>query len=336
MSNLRGNLEHWLVSRWYQRAPVPFWLGWMEALYALLLRVRRQFYAWGIWHSQSLAVPVVVVGNLTVGGTGKTPLVAGLAVALRERGWRPGILSRGYRSGNPGEHLLPADAAPEDFGDEPVWLSRSAGVPVAIGKHRVAAAELLQQAGCDLIISDDGLQHWALGRDIEILVIDGERRFGNERLLPAGPLREPLQRAARVDLRVVNGGAAREGEVVMTVRPGDIVRVGGVGGALSLDGLRGQTVHAVAGIGNPERFFGMLEAHGLRVHRHAWPDHHDFNGSEVRFEDELLVLVTEKDAVKVARHAHERLYAVPIEVELPPACVESLHEQLCRIRAGAA
>jgi tetraacyldisaccharide 4'-kinase len=335
MNGVRGRLERWLTARWYQGAPVAFWLSALERVYAALLRLRRRLYAWGWWRSHRLSVPVLVIGNLTVGGTGKTPLVAALAVALRERGWRPGILSRGYRSHRRGVCLVPATAAPEEFGDEPVWLSHSSGAAVAIGRNRAAAGRLLQQAGCDVLLSDDGLQHWALARDIEVLVIDGERRFGNGRLLPAGPLREPAERAERVDYRIVNGGTAAAGELAMRVTPANPVRVGGVAGALRLEGLRGTEVHAVAGIGNPERFFAMLEAHGLRVRRHPWPDHHRFDGSEVRFDDALLVLVTEKDAVKVARYAHERLYAVPIEVALPSSWIETVHAQLCRLRIPA-
>jgi tetraacyldisaccharide 4'-kinase len=332
MNGWRGSIESWLLARWYGGAAVPAWLGALEWVYARLLALRRQLYAWGVWRTRAAAVPVVVVGNLTVGGTGKTPLVAALAVALRERGWRPGILSRGYRSAQRSAVLLPAAAAPEAYGDEPVWLSRSSGVPVAIGRRRHEGALLLTQAGCDVILSDDGLQHWALARDIEILVIDGLRRFGNGRLLPAGPLREPAARAARVDLCVVNGGEARAGEIPMSVAAEWIVRVGDVADAISLGDLRGRRVHAVAGIGNPERFFTMLEAAGLVVHRHAWPDHHRFAGTEVRFDDDLLVLVTEKDAVKVARYAHERLYAVPIDVQLPAGCIDQLHARLCRLR----
>ncbi len=336
MNSLRGSLETWLVARWYDRQPPPFWLAALESLYKLILTARRRLYSWGVFRSQHIAVPVVIVGNLTVGGTGKTPLVAALAVALRERGWQPGILSRGYGGARSRACLLPAAAAPEEYGDEPVWLSRSSGVPVAIGRRRVQAAELLSHSGCDVVISDDGLQHWALARDIEILVIDGLRRFGNGHLLPAGPLREPISRAERVDLRVVNGGSAAAGEIEMKVSASRIVRVGDVAHALNLSELRGQSVHAVAGIGNPERFFTMLESAGLIVHRHAWPDHHRFNGDEVQFKDELRVLVTEKDAVKVARYAHDRLYAVPIDVQLPPSCIDQLHARLCHLRSGAA
>jgi tetraacyldisaccharide 4'-kinase len=334
MSPKRRGLESWLVARWYERAPVPVWLGALEVLYKSALALRRRLYAWGFLRTRQVGVPVVIVGNLTVGGTGKTPLVAALAVALRERGWQPGILSRGYGAARHSASLLPGAAAPEEYGDEPVWLSRSSGVPVAIGRRRFEAAELLSHSGCDVIISDDGLQHWALARDIEILVIDGLRRFGNGRLLPAGPLREPASRAGRVDLRVVNGGHAGAGEIAMTVRAARIVRVGDVAHALNLGDLRGQKVHAVAGIGNPERFFTMLEGSGLIVDRHAWPDHHRFTGEEVQFDDELLVLVTEKDAVKVARFAHDRLYAVPIDVQLPHGCIDQLHARLCGLRSG--
>jgi tetraacyldisaccharide 4'-kinase len=332
MSGIRGSVESWLMARWYGGAPVPVWLGALEAVYTRILTLRRRLYAWGVLRSGHAPIPLVVIGNLTVGGTGKTPLVAALAIALRERGWRPGILSRGYRGAHRGTALVPAAATPEQYGDEPVWLSRSSGVPVAIGKRRLQGALLLGQSDCDVILSDDGLQHWALARDIEILVIDGLRRFGNGRLLPAGPLREPASRAARVDLCVVNGGVAQAGEVAMTVRATQIVRVGDVAHALRLANLSGQTVHAVAGIGNPERFFTMLESAGLLVQRHAWPDHHHFSGVEVRFDDNCLVLVTEKDAVKVARYAHDRLYAVPIEVQLPTDCIDRLHAHLCALR----
>lgn len=336
MSNLRGSLETWLIARWYGGAHVPAWLGALETVYIAVLGLRRRLYSWGVLSTRQVEVPVVIVGNLTVGGTGKTPLVAALAIALRERGWHPGILSRGYRSGRRGATLVPAAASPDQYGDEPVWLSRSSGVPVAIGSHRIDGAKLLSHSGCDVILSDDGLQHWSLARDIEILVIDGLRRFGNGRLLPAGPLREPASRAQRVDLCVVNGGVVGADEIPMQVTASRIVRVGDVAHALNLCSLSGQQVHAVAGIGNPERFFTMLEAAGLVVHRHAWPDHHHFSGNEVQFADELLVLVTEKDAVKVARYAHDRLYAVPIDVQLPAACIDQLQARLCRLRSGAA
>jgi tetraacyldisaccharide 4'-kinase len=321
-------LRERLEAAWYGGAPVPAWASAMESLYAAALRVRRWLYASGLRRSRRIGVPVLVVGNLTVGGTGKTPLVAALAVELRQRGWSPGIALRGYggRRRRPG--LLPADADPAEHGDEAVLLARATGVPVATGRRRAAAAALLAGQGCDLVLCDDGLQHWALARDLEVLVVDGTRRFGNGRLLPAGPLREPVERASRVDHVVVNGGIAREGEVAMRIVGQRALALDGSARALALESLRGQSVHAVAGIGNPERFFALLESFGIRVARHAWPDHHDFDGRELAFDDALPVLVTEKDAVKCARFADARTWVVPVEAELPSPFIDRLHAQL--------
>ncbi len=334
MKPWRSQLGDWLQARWYQRAPVPWWLGWLESLYTIALGLRRRAYASGWLRSTRLAVPVLVVGNLTVGGTGKTPLVALLARELSDRAWRPGIVLRGYGAAGRAR-LLPTTARPGEFGDEAVWLSRSTGCPVAIGADRVAAARLLIAKGCDLVLSDDGLQHWALARDIEVLVIDGERRFGNGRLLPAGPLREPAQRALRVDYRVVNGGPVADGEIPMRVAAHMAVRLGDLGQPVPLENWRDRRVHAVAGIGNPERFFRMLESLGLRVDRHPWPDHHRFDGSECRFDDDAPVLVTEKDAVKLAQFVYQRVYAVPIELELPPPWIDQIQQRLFVLRATA-
>jgi tetraacyldisaccharide 4'-kinase len=297
-------------------------------VYALLLRVRRWLYATGLRRSHRIGVPVVVVGNLTVGGTGKTPLVAALAVELRQRGWRPGIALRGYGGRRRPPGLLPADADPVEYGDEAVLLARATGLPVATGRRRAAAAELLAGQGCDLVLCDDGLQHWALARDVEILLVDGSRRFGNGRLLPAGPLREPVERASRVDHVVVNGDGTREGEVPMRIVGQRALSLDGSARALALESLRGRSVHAVAGIGNPERFFAMLESFGIRVQRHAWPDHHAFDGRELAFDDDLPVLVTEKDAVKCARFADARTWVVPVEAEVPSAFIDRLHASL--------
>lgn len=323
-TGLRERLE----AAWYGAAPVPGWAAALASLYAAILRARRWLYASGLRRSKRVGVPVVVVGNLTVGGTGKTPLVAALALELRQRGWRPGIALRGYGGRRRAPGLLPADADPAEFGDEAVLLARATAVPVATGRHRADAARLLAGQGCDLVLCDDGLQHWALARDLEILVVDGVRRFGNGRLLPAGPLREPVERATRVDHVVVNGGVAREGEVPMRIVGQRALALDGTARALALDALRGRSVHAVAGIGNPERFFAMLESFGIRVARHAWPDHHDYDGREFAFDDDLPVMVTEKDAVKCARFADARTWVVPVEAELPPVFIDRLHAQL--------
>jgi tetraacyldisaccharide 4'-kinase len=317
-----------LQARWYDGSPVPGWARALEGVYARVLAVRRALYRLGMLRSRDVGVPVVVVGNLTVGGTGKTPLVGALAGELRQRGWRPGIALRGYGGSRRRPGLLPSDADPAEFGDEAVLLARSTHVPVATGRARAAAARLLVDAGCDVVVCDDGLQHWALARDLEVLVVDGQRRFGNGRLLPAGPLREPAERAARVDFVVVNGGGAGPGEYTMRIAGQRALALGGAPGGVRLSDWRGQAVHAVAGIGNPERFFAMLEGEGIVVQRHPLPDHHHFTGRELVFDDALPVLVTEKDAVKCARHAHERVFVVPVEAELPPEFVDRLHAAL--------
>ena len=333
MKPVRGWLADWLQARWYQQAPVPWWLALLESCYRYSLALRRLAYASGWRHSTRLPVPVLVVGNLTVGGTGKTPLVARLAQELSDRAWRPGIALRGYGVGGR-PRLLPPTARAGDYGDEAVWLSRATGCPVAIGGDRVAAARLLLDQGCDLVLCDDGLQHWALARDLEVLVIDGLRRFGNGRLLPAGPLREPARRALRVDYRLVNGGAAADGELPLRVVARGAIRLGELDPPVPLEQWRGRLVHAVAGIGHPERFFQLLETLGLLVDRHPWPDHHRFDGSECCFKDGAPVLVTEKDAVKLAEFRCEQVYAVPIELELPGSWVDQIHERLCACKAG--
>jgi tetraacyldisaccharide 4'-kinase len=325
---------HWrsrLEDIWYAGAPVPAPLAWLESLYRILIDLRRRLYAAGLLRSVRLPVPVVIVGNLTVGGTGKTPLVAALGAELRQRGWQPGIALRGYRGRIARACLLPSDADPRDFGDEAVLLARSTGLPVAIGRARAQAATVLLRQGCNVVVCDDGLQHWALARDLEVLVVDGERRFGNGRLLPAGPLREDPSRAERVDFTVVNGGSLRTGEYLMQVSGQRAMSLDGAPRAIALASLAGRVVHAVAGIGRPERFFRMLEAQGIVVHRHPYPDHHDFDGSEFAFGDDLPVLVTEKDAVKCARYADPRMLVVPVEADLPAAFLDSLNGALHEI-----
>jgi tetraacyldisaccharide 4'-kinase len=317
-----------LEAIWYGAAPVPWYLAALEQLYRHVLHLRRSLYASGMWRSTRLGVPVLVVGNLSVGGTGKTPLVAALVAELRQRGWQPGIALRGYggRRRKPG--LLPAGADVGEFGDEAVWLSRATGAPVAVGRVRAAAGALLVGQGCNLVVCDDGLQHWALARDLEVLVIDGERRFGNARLLPAGPLREEASRARHVDFIVVNGGTPLADEFPMRLVGSRAVAIGGGPRAINLQSLAGRSVHAVAGIGNPGRFFTMLEGFGITVLAHPLPDHHRYTGGEFEFGDELPVLVTEKDAVKCAAWADARVFVVPVEAELAPAFLDQLHRAL--------
>lgn len=330
----QARLQQTLERTWYGGAPVAAWLAVLELVYGGMLNLRRALYRARILRPVRAGVPVVVVGNVTVGGTGKTPLVVALASELRQRGWSPGIVLRGYGGHVHGPEIVPHDADPARYGDEAVLLARSGETPVAVARRRVEGAVLLvAQAGCDVVISDDGLQHWALSRDIEIVVIDGQRRLGNGRLLPAGPLREPAERLASVDFVIANG-PAQVGELAMRVQGTRAIPLRAPGQAVSLAAFAGKPVHAVAGIGNPERFFQMLEGEGIVVQRHALPDHHVFEGQELEFNDELPVFVTEKDAVKCAAFAHERAYVVPADAIVPAALFDSVHARLHALREG--
>lgn len=326
------DVAHWLVRQW--RAPtlagqlllVP--LSW---LFRLLVALRRGAYRLALRRGVRLSVPVIVVGNPGVGGSGKTPLVLHLVSALRAAGWNPGVVSRGHGGRERAPRRIGADAEPFEHGDEPVLIARRSGCPVATGRERPAAARLLLD-DCDVIVADDGLQHYALARDIEIAVVDADIASGNARLLPAGPLREPLSRLRRVDFVAVRGladtGPAGRGWRV-DVRAGVVRRLGDDGVAGELADWTGYRVHAVAGIGVPERFFSQLERAGLIVERHPFPDHHPFTARDLEFGDELPVLMTEKDAVKCRPFATDRMWYLPAEVVdhdgLAAAVIEKLN-----------
>ena len=315
-----------LASAWYGGGRAPWWTRPLAALYGGVIRLRRTLYRSGWLRSERLPVPVVVIGNLTAGGTGKTPLAIAVAASLREHGYRPGVVSRGH-GGAQREPLLLGDAPdPQQVGDEPC-LIRASGVPVAVGRDRPAAARLLLDAGCDVVVADDGLQHYALARDVEICVIDGARRFGNGHLLPAGPLREPLDRLRSVDLRVCNGGNAEAGEYLMQLRGDEAVALQG-GERRALVSFAAQPVHAVAAIGNPKRFFDSLRACGIEVIEHAFADHHAFSAAELDFADDRPLLMTDKDAVKCQSFAQPNWWRVPVRAELPPAFHAVLRERL--------
>jgi tetraacyldisaccharide 4'-kinase len=286
-----------------------------------------------------------VVGNLTVGGTGKTPLTIWLARELSARGLRVGIVSRGY-GGTTGRRprWVDAQARWPDFGDEALILARRSGCPTVVAVDRVAAARALAARGVDVIVADDGLQHVRLARDCEIVVIDGARGFGNGRLLPAGPLREGLRRLARVDALVVNGTAGHAslaqrlpaGALTMVLHATEAVRLDAHEAPRPLASFHGERVHAVAGVGNPARFFATLRGCGLKVIEHPFPDHHPFAAAELAFGDELPVLMTEKDAVKCVAFANPRLWYVPVAAQLPAGDAHELIERvLARVRGTA-
>lgn len=311
---------------WYRLSALSLALAPLGLVFAAAAGLRRAAYSAGLLRSQRLPVPVVVVGNLVVGGTGKTPLVLWLVDALRRRGLRPGIVSRGYRAANDPARAVPPGAAPAECGDEPVLLAERSGVPVWIGRDRVAAARGLLAAhpGCDVLVCDDGLQHYALARDVEIAVED-ERGHGNGLYLPAGPLREPASRV--VDARVVNGPAPG-GAFEMRLEPAGFHRVCGAEADLAVDALRGKRLHAVAGIGNPLRFFATLRGLGLEFVPHAFPDHHPWTSRDLDFADCDIVLMTEKDAVKCRAFGRDDLVALRVEARVDPRLVDLVLSRL--------
>jgi tetraacyldisaccharide 4'-kinase len=330
----------WFNRVWYGQADPPAWLKPAAWLYGAIVRLRRLGYARRWLQSTALSRPVIVVGNLTVGGTGKTPLVCWLVSALAQRGYQPGIVSRGYGGSAHATHRVqPSDRA-EIVGDEPLLLARRTGLPVAVGRRRPAAAQMLIEAGCDVIISDDGLQHYALQRQAELVVVDGERGFGNGWLLPAGPLREARERLAAVTVIVANGGDA-DMQALPREIPLIVMRLEGQE-ALSLAGgvrralrdFAGGPVHALAGIGNPQRFFDLLTAQGLTVLPHPLPDHAPLAAKDIRFDDAYPVLMTEKDAVKCSSFAGPAHWYVPVSAAFAPGAGERLLDSLVRAING--
>jgi tetraacyldisaccharide 4'-kinase len=338
-------MEEWLSALWYREHPAVPLLQPLAWSYGAVLAARRRAYESGWLRSEHAGKPVVVVGNLTVGGTGKTPLVIWLARELGTQGLKVGIVSRGY--GRTQRQLRTVEPSSDwrEVGDEPLILARASGCPTVVATDRVAGARSLAARGVDVILADDGLQHLRLGRDCEIVVIDGMRGFGNGRLLPAGPLREPVVQLWNADAVVVNGarehaslaqGLPPQGTLAMALAQSEAVRLDARAVTRPLAAFRGQRAHAVAGIGNPARFFAGLRAHGIEVIEHAFPDHHVFAAAELTFADQLPVLMTEKDAVKCPAFADARLWYVPVTAELAAADArELLARVLPKVRTTA-
>ncbi|OQA32461.1 MAG: Tetraacyldisaccharide 4'-kinase [Betaproteobacteria bacterium ADurb.Bin341] len=323
---------------WYaRRPPLALWLLLpLHTLFFFLSWCRRLAYRCGVWRVVRLPIPVVVVGNLVVGGTGKTPLVLWLAEQLRQRGWRPGILSRGYGGSGIGVRAVLPDAAAAEVGDEPLLLARRSGLPVWVGADRVEAGKALLAAHpeVDVLIADDGLQHYRLARDAEIAVVDG-RGAGNGWRLPLGPLREPLSRLNTVSALVFNGtvdagvGAACPApQFTMRLVSGDCYQLDDAALTCPASALAGKKLHAVAGIGDPGRFFDTLKSLGLEFQPHPFPDHHGYTASDLDFGDESVLLMTEKDAVKCAGLTRAEAWVLPVSAQVPPALADLVVETL--------
>ncbi|GAB7564477.1 tetraacyldisaccharide 4'-kinase [Methylobacillus methanolivorans] len=330
---MNQSFSRWLERQWYEHTPWQVVLRPFSWLFYILTAMRRLAYRLRLFKSLKLPVPVIIVGNINVGGTGKTPFVIWLVQQLRQNGWYPGIISRGYGGNVIHTHQVTKDSLPQQVGDEPVLLVQRTGLPLYVGRKRTRAARhlLRDYPECNLIISDDGLQHYALERDMEIVIIDGERIFGNGQLLPAGPLRETSARLEEVDAVVFNSGAPAAGGYLMHLVPDHLRKLRAPEDRMELSELIGKRVHAVAGIGNPHRFFSQLEQLGLVVEAHPFPDHHAYSADDFQFAKDDIVLMTEKDAVKCTTFARDNWWFMPITAEIDRALAEKILARLTRL-----
>lgn len=330
-AQLRDNiLAFWYRSTFFAYLLLPF--AWM---FQLLTYLRRCWYHY-IKKQARFNVPIIVVGNITLGGTGKTPLVAFLVDYFKKIGYQPGIVMRGYGGKRSSYEVLSVDeqSTVSVVGDEAFLLAKLCQCPIVVGANRPQAVRhlLKKYNQVNMVISDDGLQHYALGRDVEIAVIDGTRRLGNGHCLPAGPLRESPKRLTQVDFVIVNNGTALANEWQMESALSKIVySVSQSEKQQSLISFADKTVHAVAGIGSPSRFFEMLEQNGVKVIRHVFDDHYFYHQEDLDFKDGFPILMTQKDAVKCSHFALENAWYVPLCVQLPEDFTQSL---LRRIKNG--
>lgn len=319
-----------LERAWYQKPSWVWLLAPLTALFYLISVLRRQLFQLGLFSSDKPNIPVIVVGNISVGGNGKTPLVIALCQWLLKNGYRPGVISRGYGGSNKVfPHLVTTQDSPSKVGDEPYLMSQRLDVPIVIDPLRSRGGKkLAEELKCDVIISDDGLQHYALKRDIEIVVVDGNRRHGNGFLLPMGPLREGVSRLNSVDFVVINGQTTSPKEVAMTLKPNALVNIKNTSHKINLGEVTGP-VKALAGIGNPMRFFNTLLELGISVEEtESFPDHHKFESADFSKHYAGKIIMTEKDAVKCEPFAQDNWWYLPVEAELPESFLNAILNQL--------
>lgn len=304
----------------------------VSGLFCLLAKLRALFYRKGWLASYRAPVPVIVVGNINVGGTGKTPLIIELVKQLQARGHKPGVISRGYGGhASSWPQQVTAESTAQQVGDEPVLIFQRCSCPLVVGADRRADIELLlQQAECDVILSDDGMQHYALQRDLEIAVIDAQRQLGNGFCLPSGPLRETAARLLTVDLVLLNGGGSTQASFKLAAGACEPSGQSDLP-SRALTEFKNRQVHAVAGIGHPQRFFTMLQQNGIEVIPHAFSDHYAYQLDDLQFADDLPVLMTEKDAVKCRDFPLTQHWSVPVTAELSAAAQQQLDQILQRL-----
>ncbi|MBA2689744.1 MAG: tetraacyldisaccharide 4'-kinase [Burkholderiales bacterium] len=330
----------WLESLWYRLSFWHIFLLPAAGLFALLSGFRRALYLGGWIKTQPLPVPVIVVGNITVGGTGKTPLVLWLVHMLASHGYRPGIVSRGYGGSLKALIEVDGNATPAQVGDEAVLLFERARCPVFVCPNRGLAARALmaRHPEVNVIVSDDGLQHYRLPRDIEVAVVDGERGFGNGFPLPAGPLREPRSRLASVQAVVTNGHPVAQGlppgTIPMRLAGDRLYRLTNPSQRKPASEFARSTVHAIAGIGNPTRFFAHLRALDLWPEEHRFPDHYLFRPEDLDCPGNNPIVMTEKDAVKCRSFGTDRCWVLAVDAVLPPTFEQYIVTLLSRLNGS--
>ncbi|MDH4234392.1 MAG: tetraacyldisaccharide 4'-kinase [Gallionella sp.] len=317
---------HWLQNHWYRITPLHLILFPVSLIFRVLVTLRRAMYRNLVFPSDQLLIPVIVVGNISVGGTGKTPLTLALAQQLVKHGWHPLIISRGYGGKAQKPQQVEAESTAQQVGDEPLLMARRGICPVWVGRDRVATAHAAMQTHpqCDVVLCDDGLQHYRLRRDVEIAVVDGARGFGNSLLLPAGPLREPVARLQAVDAVVVNGGAPLPGQYTMHLAGELFYNLLDPGTTATADHFLATRNHAVAGIGHPQRYFQHLERLGIPFTLHAFPDHHPYSANDLDFADCDAILLTEKDAVKCAAFADAKYWVLRVDAKIDPTLIDHI------------
>ncbi|MGI9291592.1 MAG: tetraacyldisaccharide 4'-kinase [Gammaproteobacteria bacterium] len=300
----------WYGGAWWSMLLLPF-----SALFWLISSLRRSLYTLGVLSQPELTVPVIIVGNISIGGTGKTPVVAWLVQQLLARGYQPGIVSRGYGGSHTGRaRILSVEDDAALVGDEPLLLAQKTGVPVCVATDRPAGVRKLTETGVNIVVADDGLQHYRMRRDVELIVIDAERGLGNGYLLPAGPLRESSARLKTADAVILNGQSSQYKGVSFSLSGDSLVSLAG-DNSRELSSFSGKQVWGIAGIGNPQRFYKVLESAGLQVDPVSVPDHGVADLQALSDKKHQPLIMTEKDAVKYAFQAPEEAWYLPVEAE---------------------
>ena len=320
---------------WYSKNFISFLLLPLSWIYIFFVELRLKLYQFGIFPINKSYAPTIIVGNMVAGGTGKTPLVIWLACYYKEQGFFPGVISKGYKGRyTTNTQFVDSNTDPILVGDEPVLIAKKTKCPVLVGNKRsTAAQEIVEKYKCNLIISDDGLQHYSLARNIEIAVIDGQRRLGNGFCIPAGPLRELKSRLDSVDL-VVGKYLAKKSEYKMEYIYNDLVSLNNPKDKMPITDLDSKKIHVVSGISNPQSFYSYLRSQNYELLIHEYPDHHIYNENDLKFDDDFPVVMTEKDAVKCFKYSNERYWYLPISAKLSERFTLDLNELLERNKYG--